>query len=180
MEHPVTISLHDPGKILWELTSKDQDFINGFAYGALFMLIGDDGRQIRRRYLRLTGPAVIFDDPNEKATYFNVPTLAGFYLGISDFIYETSTPLNKIKELMAPIVAESKYLPDPVDKYLVWLLDPTDNTLATLIIASGETFFQGLFTALNAANVPYDKAVLHKPIRNGIAYDIEGLELPML
>lgn len=56
---------------------------------------------------------------------------------------------------------------------------PGDNE-AILFSVEYFTFFQGLFTTLNAAEIPYEKVVLHKPIRAEIAYNITGLNLPDL
>ena len=74
--------------------------------------------------------------------------------------------------------------------YTVWLRKPinthpdvqnVDRTaVANLVNVKSIDFFQGLFTALKSDDIPYERVVLHKPIKNGVAYDIQGLNLPDL
>lgn len=154
----VTISLHTRAKTLWSISSTNNDFVDGFMYGALFIIRGVD-----QYYF-----AVRAFNPPIMGMFRNLDTLKDF----AQFIYHTFVPLHEA-------AVQTEDAPDE-DNYVVWLRDPTEEGEANLIATPSAEFFQGLFTALNAAGIPYQHVVLHKPIRNGQNFDIGGLQLPTL
>ena len=61
----------------------------------------------------------------------------------------------------------------PADKYRFWVR--YENT--AYIIDANKDFLHGLFTALDAFNIPHDEVLLTKPYKHNIFYDVDNLQL---
>ena len=152
---------------VWVLntTNKSEDFIDGLIYGAtyLFELLPE----YTVHYLK-----------NEND--YQIDVIDDVIDDVFDFISAS---------ILLKEVPKYTYDPQP-NYYTVWLRKPinthpdvqnVDRTaVANLVNVKSIDFFQGLFTALKSDDIPYERVVLHKPIKNGVAYDIQGLNLPDL
>ena len=156
----ISIKLTTGGKTVWSLSvgiGRDE-FIEGFLYGGLFIL-----KQMPSHYFIVESKF-----PRDETPYRSVDELRNNF----DFLFHTYVPLNE-----AEVQTEDGLLPG---YYTFWLRDPDQDGEANCVFVKSPLFLQGLFTALKAAGVPYERVLLHKPIKDGLTYDIEGLRLPKL
>lgn len=157
---------------VWTLDTrnKSEDFIHGLIYGSIYL------------FERLIEWRVFFTRQTEDEQFV-------------DGLEELGDSFNFIDNLMIPLQEVILRAGDRTkpNYYTVWLRNPENNHpdniandgdpelgLANLVSVKSVDFFQGLFTALNSQNVPYERVVLHKPIKDGVAYNIQGLNLPDL
>lgn len=171
-----TIELLIRQSSIWKFTHNnvsDIHFRLGFLYGGMFIL---------NRIPSTSDPRfVVYDHHNTLLTeYYTIIDMDN-----TGYIYTSNMniPLYEIKAATKDELYEIEgYNQDHPDynPYVVSLLDPFDESKAVLFTTESSTFFQGLFTALNAVQIPYEKVVLHKPIRAEISYNILGLNLPLL
>lgn len=157
-----TIKLVTGKTTVWDINKsnnrQDREFVDGLLYGGMFLL-------------------------NELPSHYfieetRVPWGKYFYNGVGElknnrhFFGHTFVPL---------VEAEAQTEDDMMaGYYTVWLRDPMEEGEANSVTFMFPSFLQGLFTALDLAKVSYNRVVLHKPIKDGVAYNIQGLNLPDL
>lgn len=144
-----------------------KEFVSGFLYGGMFLLKqlpveSDPYFTIRNTF---------FDTALKK---YDVPPIRIHSVSqLHNFANFRSAELDKVQANV------KKYMNVP-GKYAVMLHDPRYEDVFDLFYVESLVFFQGLFTALNIGNIPYETVILHKPIKDGVAYNIQGLNLPNL
>ena len=157
-EHKFT--LRKLNEVLWIITvSADDDFVNGFLYGSLFHI-----RRVEDHY-------IIHESRGHLIRSYR--TFNDILQG-RDFITRSYIPLHDITMQQYAEDARTKQ-----GQFGVWLLHPRDPQIAGLAFARSASFFQGLFSALKAANISYIYVILHKPIKDGVDYEIEGVTMTL-
>lgn len=150
----------DDYEIIWELDTKDrtENFVVGSLYGCLFLLHKNPGYQI----------TILLSK-------FNNDILYGAHITDVEDIKNFSSVLSELHQNIEAIQINTEL----INVYQIFLRDVAQEGKANFATVNVD-FFQGLFTMLNAANIPYDQVLLHKPIKDGIAYNIQGVNLPHL
>lgn len=159
------IQFLDGDAILWELRSDLDtgfypDFIMGFIYGALY---GRECTAKAQYNFRLLGPLDAF-----AVRYFNDLGASRFY----SYFIQTEY-LQLVNNALTIHKARQGH-------YIMWLRYPVPlaEPLASSMIFSTSEFIQGLLTGLNSFNIDPDEVLLAKPYKDGIFYDIQGMNLP--
>ena len=151
-----TISLMSNDKVVWTLEVISNEFIAGFLYGGLFIL-----KQLPNHHF-------IIQYAFSRVSYNNVDELQNNFSSLR----RTHIPLYEAQILTADVLS--------ADHYIFWLRDPDFSYEGNLVSVKSLLFLQGLFTALHLARIPYERVLLHKPIRDHITYSIKELQLPDL
>ena len=161
----------DDNQSIWKLDIKDpeddftDEFVDGILYGCLFVLKEIPGHHVVIMYREL-GKAGVYEKQIRSV----------------EDIYDLNGVFKVLHKDIRPTGIKS------YDVYVVLLKDVDHDGKANEVHVY-PPFFQGLFTALNIIQMPYDKVVLHKPIMRSVAfsgivntvnYNIRGLNLPDL
>lgn len=149
--------LEDPALI-------NREFALGFLYGGMFLF-----KQLpvdSEPYFKVRGTAFNGDEDNVPHRIRSV-----------DQLYDFADIFNvELEQVQADM---ERYTKVP-GKYAIMLVHPKYNGEFILFHVESPIFLQGLFTPLKAGNIPYDQVLLHNPIKDGVAYNIQGLNLPNL
>lgn len=144
-----------------------KEFVGGFLYGGMFLL--KELPEESEPYFTVRN--TFYDTALKK---YDVPPLRiNSVSQLHDFADFRSAELDKVQ-------ANVKKYMNVAGKYALMLYDPRYDDEFNLLYFEWPVFLQGLFTILNAGNIPYDKVVLHKPMKNDVVYNIEGLNLLIL
>ena len=155
-----TIKLVNDKTTVWQINKsnnkQDKEFVDGFLYGGLFLL--NDL------------PSHYFVEETRFARGLYIYSVLDNLKINRDFLGHTYIPLAEIQDNNDIIAGY----------YTVWLRDPMEEGEANSVTFKSPPFLQGLFTVLDLAKIPYERVVLHKPIKDGITYNVQGLNLPNL
>lgn len=163
MAYTIEFIRHIVNKIdtLWTLQSKSKKFVAGFLYGALYEITLP--KYHGEYYFKVSGP--------RNQTIFNYRDLEKVF-GIPDqfdIVDIEEITLHFTKNISRQGV------------YTAWLryhLEGNNKERAVPVHGKDLDILRGVITAANAFGIPVTEIILYKTYKDGVFYDINGLNLP--